>query len=72
MDVFDHEYKTREWRLFVDSSKTSLKAVILHNWNKYPFVPLANATNMKETYEKLKILLEKFSMISIFGPYFAI
>jgi hypothetical protein len=32
--------------LFIDSSKISLKAVLLHNWNKYPSVPLAHAVNM--------------------------
>ena len=68
MDVLDHEHKTTEWRLFIDSSKTSLKAVLLHNGNKFPSVPIAYATNMKETYENLKILLEKFSMTSIVGP----
>ena len=30
MDVLDHEHKTTEWRLFIDSSKTSLKAALLH------------------------------------------
>ena len=47
MDVLDHEHKTTEWRLFIDSSKTSLKAVLLHNGNKFPSVPIAYATNMK-------------------------
>ena len=51
MDVLDHEHKTTEWRLLIDSWKTSLKAVLLHNGNKFPSVPLANATNMKKTYE---------------------
>ena len=59
MVILDHEQKTTEWRPFFDSSKTSLKAVVLHNGNKYPSVPLAYATNMKEIYENLKILLEK-------------
>ena len=31
----------------------------MHNGNKFPSVPLAYATNMKEMYENLKILLEK-------------
>jgi hypothetical protein len=48
MDVLDHEHKTAEWRLFIDSSKTRLKAVLLHIGNKYPSVPLAYATNVKE------------------------
>ena len=72
MGVLDHELKTTEWRLFTDSSKTSLKAVFSHNGNKFPSVPLAYATNMKETYENLKILLDKFSMTSTVGPYVAI
>ena len=59
MGVLDHEHKATERRLFIDSSKTSLKAVLLHNEGKIPSVPLAYATNMKETYENLKILLEK-------------
>ena len=58
MDVLDHEHKTIEWRLFIDSSKT-MKTVLLHNGNKFPSVPIAYASNMKETYENLKILLEK-------------
>jgi len=69
MDVLDHEHKTTEWRLFIDSLKTSLKAVLFHSAKKYPPVPLAYATNMKETYENLKILLKKFSMTSTVGPY---
>ena len=28
-------YESHEWRLFIDSSKRSLKAVLLHNTNKY-------------------------------------
>ena len=51
MDVLDHEHKTTEWRLFIDSSKTSMKTVLLHNGNKLASVPIAYTTNMKETYE---------------------
>ncbi|UYV67878.1 K02A2.6-like [Cordylochernes scorpioides] len=45
--------------IFVDSSKISLKAVLLHNENKFPSVPIANASNMKETYENMRMLLKK-------------
>ena len=62
MDVLDFEHKTTEWRLFIDFSKTSLQAVILHDGNKFTSVPLSYATNMKETYENLKILLERNSV----------
>jgi len=59
MVILDHEHKTTEWRPFIDSSKTSLKDVVLQNGKKYPSVPLVYATNMKQIYDNLKILLEK-------------
>jgi len=33
--------------------------VLLHNRNKFPFVPVAYAVNLKESYENIKVLLEK-------------
>ena len=39
-----------EWRLFIDSSKTSLKAVLLHNGNVLPTIPVGHAIHMKETH----------------------
>ena len=48
-----------EWRLFIDSSKLSLKAVLLHNGNIYPSVPVGHAVHMKETYENLQTLLQQ-------------
>lgn len=47
-----------EWRLFIDSSSKSLKAVLLHNGNKYPSLPLAHAVHMKEDYSNVKTLLD--------------
>lgn len=47
-----------EWRLFIDSSKTSLKAVLLHNTNQHPSIPVAHSTEMSETYEDMRILLQ--------------
>lgn len=46
-----------EWRLFIDSSKLSLKAVLLHIGNKYPSVPVGYAVHMKETYHNMEELL---------------
>ena len=46
-----------EWRLFIDSSSRSLKAVLLHNTNKCPSIPLAHSVHMKEEYQNIKILL---------------
>ncbi|XP_058879412.1 uncharacterized protein LOC131737009 [Acipenser ruthenus] len=47
-----------EWRLFIDSSSRSLKAVLLHNGNKYPSLPLAHSVHLKEDYNSIKTLLD--------------
>ena len=59
MEVLGHEYNPDQWPLFNDSSKVSLKVVLLHNGNGLPSVPLAHAPNMKESYESTKLLLGK-------------
>ena len=46
-----------EWRLFINSSSKSLKAVLLHNGNKYPSPPPAHSVNLKETYKNVKTVL---------------
>ena len=47
-----------EWRLFVDSSKVSIKAVLLHNGNVLPSIPVAHAFGIKESYISMKQLLQ--------------
>ena len=37
-----------KWRLFIDSNKTSLKEVLLHNSNEFPSIPVAYASHSKE------------------------
>ena len=59
MEILGHEYNSDQWRLFIDSSKVSLKVVLLHNGNRFPSVPLAHAANTKENYESIKPLLGK-------------
>ena len=49
------------WRLFTDSSKESIKAVLLHNGNRYPSVPVAYSTTPKETYYNLQLILDKLN-----------
>lgn len=49
----NHPYDAAEWRLFIDSSKNSLKVVLLHVRNKVPSIPLAYSTETKETYAVL-------------------
>ena len=58
MESLGYQHVSDQWRLFIDASKTSLKAVFLYNGNTKPSLPLAYAVNMKESYESMKILLE--------------
>ena len=51
-------YSAADLRLFIDSSKQRLKAVLLHNGNKYPSIPIAHSLRMKKDRESVKILLE--------------
>ena len=51
-------YSASDWRLFIDSSKRSLKAVLQHNGNVYPSIPTAHSVQMNEDLESVKILLE--------------
>jgi len=59
MEVLVHEYNPDQWHLFTDSSKVSLKLVLLHNRNIFPSLPLAHAANMIESYESMELLLRK-------------
>ena len=47
-----------DWRLFKDSSKRSLKGVLLHNGNKYPSIPIAHSVHLKASYDNVELLLE--------------
>jgi hypothetical protein len=46
-----------DWRLFTDSSKLSLKAVLLHNGNTLPSISVGHSVH-NESYENMKILME--------------
>lgn len=58
MEAFGIEYEPKHWRLFISSSKTSLKGVLLHNGNNKPSVLVGYAPHMKETYENIKHMLQ--------------
>ena len=47
-----------EWRLFIDSSKVSLKVVLVHNENVLPSIPVAHAFKIKENDDSMKQLLQ--------------
>ena len=48
-----------EWRLFIDGSVSSLKAVLLHGSNRKSPISLAMGINIKEIYKTLKDIMEK-------------
>ncbi|GFW74769.1 uncharacterized protein TNCV_963441 [Trichonephila clavipes] len=54
-------YEPEEWILFIDSSKRSLKAVLLNNGNRYASVPVGHLVHLKECYENLEFILNKLS-----------
>lgn len=41
-------YKSENQRLFIDSSKTSLKAVLLSNGNELPSIPVVYGVSLKK------------------------
>lgn len=59
--VLHGEYNPADWRLFIDSSKSSLKAVLLHITNSKNSVPVALSTNTKETYASLKKIIDRIN-----------
>jgi len=57
MHALGHEHKSEEWTLFIDSSERSLKAVLLHNGNKFSSVPVGYSV-VKESYNTMKCMLQ--------------
>lgn len=57
MHALGHEHISEEWRLFIDSSQRSLKAVLLHNGNKFSSVPVGYGV-VKESYDTMKRMLQ--------------
>jgi len=47
-----------EWSLFIDCSKVSFKAVLLHNGNVLPSILVAHAFGIKESGDSMKQLLQ--------------
>jgi Cdc6-like AAA superfamily ATPase len=59
MEEVQLELAAGQGRLLIDSSKVSLKAVLLLNENKFPSIPLAHAVHTKEIYKNLEVFLQK-------------
>ena len=58
------DYNLADWRLFIDSSVKSLKAVLVHNGNEFPSIPVGHSVHMKEEYENVKTLLNMIKFTS--------
>lgn len=52
------EYNADDWRLFIDSSKSALKVVLLYFDNSKKPVPLFYSVGMTETYVSMQYILE--------------
>ena len=50
-------HNSEEWRLYIYSSKLSLKAVLLNVGNVLPSISVAQSVHMKESYESMDKLL---------------
>ena len=48
-----------EWRLFIDSSSRSLKAVLLYNGNKHSSIPVDYSMQMSESFKNVHQLLNR-------------
>ena len=51
--------RPEDWRLFIASSKKSLKCVLLHNGNRFASIPIAHSTKLKEEYDNIKTVLQR-------------
>ena len=58
-----------QWRLFIDASKTSLKAVLLYNGNKLPSIPVAYAPSTKKTYATMNNILVEADQWEVCGDF---
>ena len=57
-EELDLPYDPSQWRLFIDASLYSTKAVLLHNGNSLPSIPIAHSVVLKETYDNINFILQ--------------
>jgi len=58
MQTLNINHNPLDWRLFIDLSKLSLKALLLHTGNTLPSVPVGHSVHNNKSYENMKILME--------------
>jgi len=60
-----HGHKCEERQLFIETSKASLKGIHLHTGNEFLTVLVFRATQMKESYEPMHLLLSYLKIIAL-------
>jgi len=58
MQTLNINHNHLDWQLFIDSSKLSLKALLLHNGNTLPSISVGHSVHNNELYKNPKILME--------------
>jgi len=58
MQTLNINHNSLDWRLFTDSSTLSLKAVLLHNGNTLPSIPVGHSVHNKESCENINIPMD--------------
>jgi len=64
MQTLSINHNPLDWRLFIDSSKLSLKALLLHNGNTLPSIPVGHSVHNDELYENINILMEAINLLA--------
>jgi hypothetical protein len=67
IEALGHQHDPTEWRLFTDSSKASLKAVLLHNGNKIASVPML--LKLKSPMKICNYFWKRSSMKNMLGTF---
>jgi len=72
MEVLGHEHNPDQWRLFIDSSKVSLKLVLLQNGNKFSTFLWFIQPKWRKVMETWSYCLERLNMKNLSGSYIVI
>jgi len=60
MEELQLHHNPEQRRFFIDTSKACLKAILLHNGNKQPSIPLAHAVRMKRNLRQNLRFVDKY------------
>jgi hypothetical protein len=61
MNILKLDSDPAQWRLFIDASEASLKAILLHIGNSYPAIPIGYSNVLKESYDTMEYLLNSIN-----------